>query len=208
MAETWTISVGGRVYGPYTLEQMQAFHAEKRLADYSLVARANEEQYHPAIEDAALASLFQPAPKPQAEDDFVNDPVIEPVHERSSGPAQLHRFGARAEPENGPSGPSHFVIVANMKSGSIAGLEEEIFKLGQTHRFTTQAWVLVSGSSLNIVRNALVQKLGKLDTLFIADATHDKAAWFNFGPETDTRVRRMWSRPVEYTGIEKRAAQR
>ena len=39
-----------------------------------------------------------------------------------------------------------------------------------------------------------MQKLGKLDTLFIVDATHDKAAWFNFGPETDTRIRRMWSR--------------
>lgn len=204
MAETWTISVGGRVYGPYTLEQMQGFHAENRLADHSLVARASEEQFHAASEDAALAPLFQPAPALEADDDFVNDPV----HERISEPVQPHRFGARAEAENGSGAPSHFVIVADMKSGSIAGLEDEIFKLGQTHRFTTQAWVLVSGASLNVVRNALVQKLGKLDTIFIADATHDKAAWFNFGPETDTRVRKMWSRPVEYTGIEKRAAQR
>jgi hypothetical protein len=98
--------------------------------------------------------------------------------------------------------------VADMKSGSIAGLEEEILKLGKAHRFTNQAWVLVAEDSLNIVRNALVQKLGKLDTIFIADATHDKAAWFNFGMETDTRVRKMWSRPVAYTGIEKRAARR
>ena len=35
---------------------------------------------------------------------------------------------------------------------------------------------------------------GKLDMLFIADATHDKAAWFNFGPEADSRVRRIWQR--------------
>ena len=40
----------------------------------------------------------------------------------------------------------------------------------------------------------LVQKLGKIDTLFIVDAAHDKAAWFNFGPENDARVRRMWTR--------------
>jgi hypothetical protein len=39
-----------------------------------------------------------------------------------------------------------------------------------------------------------VQKLGKIDTLFIVDAAHDKAAWFNFGPENDARVRRMWTR--------------
>ena len=42
MAESWTISVGGRVYGPYSLEQMQGFHAENRLADHSLVARASD----------------------------------------------------------------------------------------------------------------------------------------------------------------------
>ena len=40
----------------------------------------------------------------------------------------------RAEPE-GQEGPAHFVIVADMKSRSITGLEEEIFNLGQAHRF-------------------------------------------------------------------------
>lgn len=194
MAETWTISVGGRVYGPYALAQMQGFHAEKRLADHSLIARAGEEQFHPASEDPVLAPLFKPAPAAQRD----SGPASEPV--------QPHRFGARPEPE--ASGPSHFVIVADMKSGSIAGLEDEIFKLGQAHRISSQAWVLCSETSINILRNALVQKLGKLDTIFIVDAAHDKAAWFNFGPETDTRVRKMWSKPVEYHGTEKRAARR
>jgi hypothetical protein len=192
MAETWTISVGGRVYGPYSLEQMQGFHAENRLADHSLVARAGEEQFHPAIEDSELAPLFQPF---QAQDTTPSEP------------AQPHRFGARAEPE-GQEGPAHFVIVADMKSRSITGLEEEIFSLGQAHRFGPQAWVLCSEASINTIRNALVQKLGKIDTLFIVDAAHDKAAWFNFGPETDTRIRKMWSRPVDFSGAEKRAARR
>jgi hypothetical protein len=192
MPETWTISVGGRVYGPYSLEQMQGFHAENRLADHSLIARAGEEQFHPAIEDPELAPLFQPA---QAQDTAPSEP------------AQPHRFGARAEPE-AQEGPSHFVIVADMKSRSITGLEEEIFSLGQAHRFGPQAWVLSSEASINTIRNALVQKLGKIDTLFIVDAAHDKAAWFNFGPETDTRIRKMWSRPVDFSGSEKRAAKR
>ena len=95
-----------------------------------------------------------------------------------------------------------------MKSRSIAGLEEEIFNLGQSHRFGAQAWVLSSPASINNIRNALVQKLGKLDTLFIVDAAHDKAAWFNFGPETDTRIRKMWSRPAEHQDSEKRTIKR
>src|ERR1700754_1601614 len=139
MTESWTISVGGRVYGPYSLEQMQGFQAEKRLADHSLVARAGAEQFHPAIEDPTLATLFQPAePQPAA-----------------SEPSP-HRFGSRSEPEV-RMGPSHFVIVADMKSRSLTGLEEEIFTLGPAHRFGPQSWVLNSEASINTVRNALVQ---------------------------------------------------
>ncbi len=197
MAESWTISVGGRVYGPYSLEQMQGFHAENRLADHSMVARAGEEQFHPASEDAALALLFQPASETAAAEPAAAEPV-------ASEPAQPHRFGARAEND----GPAHFVIVADMKSRSITGLEEEIFSLGQAHRFGPQSWVLSSEATINTIRNALVQKLGKIDTLFVVDAVHDKAAWFNFGPETDTRIRKMWSRPTDFSGTEKRTVRR
>ena len=141
MAESWTISVAGRVYGPYSLEQMQGFHAENRLADHSLVARAGEEQFHPASEDPELALLFQVAEEPQVQ--------AEP---------QPHRFGARAEQELTTGLPSHFVIVADMKSRSIAGLEEEIFSLGQAHRFMSQSWVLsafvIPGNSGIRVRSA------------------------------------------------------
>ena len=68
--------------------------------------------------------------------------------------------------------------------------------------------MLYSEATINTIRNALVQKLGKIDTLFIVDAVHDKAAWFNFGPETDTRIRKMWSRPTDFSGTEKRSARR
>ena len=47
---------------------------------------------------------------------------------------------------------------------------------------------------MNAIRNVLVQQLGKLDVLFVVDATRDKAAWFNFGPEADARIRRNWAR--------------
>jgi hypothetical protein len=188
MSETWTISVGGRVYGPYSLEQMRSFHAEGRLADHSLVARAGEEQFHAASEDPALAVFFQPAPQ-----------ATTPTPAQPETPAP-HKFGADTE----SSGErTHYVIIADMKSRSIAGLEEEIFNLGPAHRFMPQAWVLSSEVGINTIRHALVQKLGKIDTLFIVDAAHDKAAWFNFGPENDARVRRMWTR--EPTGIRKTA---
>ena len=191
MSETWTISVGNRVYGPYSAEQMRAFHAEGWLAVHSLVARAGEEQFHAAGEDAELAQLFPaavvaapaaPAPAPSAETapQAQNEP---------------RRFGA--ETDTGLGERSRFVIISDMKSGSISALEEEIFNLGHAFRFMPQAWVLTSEASLNTIRHALMQKLGKLDTIFVVDTVHDRAAWFNFGPEADIHVRRMWSRTPE-----------
>ena len=187
MAETWSISVGSRVYGPYTIEQMHAFHAEGRLATHSLVARAGEEQFHPAGEDTELALLFPVATAP------VSEPVETQAAPQSS--PEPHRFGRETEPS--ASDRSRFVIISHMKTSSISALEEEIFKLGPAYRFMPQSWVLTSEASLNTIRHALMQKLGKLDTIFIVDTVHDRAAWFNFGPEADTRVRRMWSRTPE-----------
>jgi len=195
MSESWTISVDGRVYGPFSTQQLHSFQAEGRLAAHSLVARAGEDQFHPASEDPDLMHLFVSAP-------------VEPQPAAVSAPvedAAPHRFG-RSEAESGER--THFVIVADMKSRSITGLEEEILNLGPAYRFMPQAWILSCDLSVNAVRQALVQKLGKLDTLFIVDTAHDKAAWFNFGPETDTRVRRMWQLGGEPRTGDSRASRR
>ena len=186
MSETWTISVGSRAYGPYSIDQLRAFQAEGRLATHSLVARAGEEQFRPAVEDPELASLFsiEAAATPEPEAETQPAPHPEPT-----------RFGK--EPEQARTDRSRFVIISDMKSGSISALEEEIFNLGHAYRFMPQSWVLTSEASLNTIRHALMQKLGKLDTIFVVDTIHDRAAWFNFGPEADIRVRRMWSRTPE-----------
>ena len=57
-------------------------------------------------------------------------------------------------------------------------------------------WIVTTDQTVSAVRNRLVQELGKLDTLFVVDATHGKAAWFNFGPEVDVRIRRVWQKPL------------
>ncbi|HWA90878.1 MAG TPA: GYF domain-containing protein [Rhizomicrobium sp.] len=185
MSDTWTISVAGRAYGPYTAPQMQGFVAEGRLAPGSLVARDGENQYRAASEDPVLAALFRPVAAPQ--------PAPKPQFFTAEGNEELQPFG-RNDDEAQPGQRAHFLIVADMKSRSISGLEEEIFNLGPAVPILPQAWLLASDMAINAIRQALVQKLGKLDTLFIADATHDKAAWFNFGPEADSRIRRIWQK--------------
>lgn len=189
MSDTWTISVAGRSYGPYTAAQMQAFAAEGRLAPQSLVARADENQFHSAADDPALAALFRPAtpaPLPARPTQFFT----------AEGSEEIQSFSRKEE--EAPAGHrTHFIIVADMKSRSISGLEEEIYNLGLAVPIMPQAWLLASDIAINAIRQTLVQKLGKLDMLFVADATHDKAAWFNFGPEADSRIRRIWQKTPE-----------
>lgn len=185
MSDSWTVSVGGRTYGPYTDAQMQAFASEGRLAPSSLVAKKGENHYRAANEDGTLANFFRMRPEPKALAQLLN----------TEDPPAV-RFG-RKDDETGSGELSHYVIVSDMKSRSITGLEEEIHNLGLAYAVLPQVWLLTSDMSVNSVRNTLVQKLGKLDMLFVVDATHDKAAWFNFGPESDTRIRRIWSRAYD-----------
>jgi hypothetical protein len=186
---TWTINVSGQTYGPYSAQQMQAFVAEGRLAAHSLVAPMGETQFKAAGTFPALLKFFAPAPgpTPSATGKFVTaggveteEDIISPTFGRSND-----------EPRTGERG--RFVVIADMKSRSISGLEEEILNFGPAYSIMPQAWLLTSDQPINTIRNALVQKLGKMDMLFIVDATHNKAAWFNFGPESDTRIRRVWT---------------
>jgi hypothetical protein len=193
MSDTWTISVSGQNYGPYTAAQMQAFVGEGRLAPRSLVCRADESQFHAAGEDPVLAAYFRPAEPARAAPFFTAEGNEEPTSP----------FG-RGEDETGARQRAHYIIVADMKSRSISGVEEEIFNLGPAYPIMPQAWLLVSDLPINQIRQTLVQKLGKLDVLFVADATHDKAAWFNFGPEADTRIRRIWQKTPDLA-VQRRA---
>ena len=179
VSQNWTVCVRGRTYGPYSAMQMRGFIAEERIVAESLIGRAQDGPFVPANQDPDFGDLFQSAqlsaPSPKG-------PLGEGEPRRSFG------HGDRA----GTNEPSRYLIVADMKSGSITGLEEEIFRLGPAHSVMPQAWVLASEMPIGALRNLLVQKLGKLDQLFIANATQDKVTWVNLGMETEIRVRRMW----------------
>lgn len=181
MSPNWTISVGGRTYGPYTAPQMQSFAVEGRLAAHSLVARSEDGQFGPASHDPDLGFLFQPA---EAATRGSKDSPLSDEAPRAFGHAEVEEHDE----------PSHFLIVADMKSGSIANVEEEIFRLGPAYAVLPQAWVLSCELPIGAVRNLLVQKLGKLDMLLVIDATRDKISWSNLGIEADTRIRRVWAK--------------
>jgi GYF domain 2 len=183
MSASWMVNVGGRAYGPYTDAQMAAFAAEGRLAPQSLIARSDEPMFRLAGEEPALAAFFPPA--------MMTPAANEPAPRAEAKP--VGTFG-RTKDEGQKGELSHIVVIADMKSRSIVGLEEEIYRLGQACPLLPQIWLLRTDQTVNAVRNHLVQQLGKLDVLFVVDATNNKAAWFNFGPESEARIRRIWSK--------------
>ena len=164
---------------------MNAFQAEGRLAPHSLVARDGEEQFRHASEDAQLALLFPAAAAPAGGRRL--------LRQHADTPTAAARFGRDARAAM-PASATATSSSSDMKSGSISALEEEIFNFGPAFRFLPQAWILTSEVSLNTIRSELIQKLGKLDMLIVVDTSNDKAAWFNFGPEADTKMRRLWQR--------------
>jgi hypothetical protein len=184
----WIINVAGRAYGPYDAEQMRNFAREGRVVGASLVARAGETEFRIAAEEPELAHLFASA-RPTS--------LAEALENRE--PRREVTFG-KYEDDDRDGSLAHLLILADMKSRSISGLEEEMYKLGLTVQLFPQAWLLSTDLSANTVRNILIQQLGKLDILLVLDATRDKAAWFNFGPEMDTKIRRFWSKRTAEAG--------
>ncbi len=179
MSSVWIMRVGGQTYGPYVFEQMRAFAAAGRLAPASLVAPDEDGAFGPASQDPLLGPLFQPAPS------VSGHPDGESTRDSSARAFGQNDVGAGEE-------PAHFLIVTDMKSGSIAALEEQIFSMGAAYQVMPQAWALSSMLPIGAIKNILIQKLGKLDNLLVVDASHDKLTWSNLGPEADTRLRRIW----------------
>jgi hypothetical protein len=89
---------------------------------------------------------------------------------------------------------AHFAVVVDQKSGLSSNLEEALASLGPYYRLLPSVWISSTEQRVNAVRNRLVQELGKTGSLFVIDASRGKAAWFNFGPDANVRIRRVWQK--------------
>ncbi len=174
MIGDWTINIAGKVYGPYTSERMRGFAGEGRLAAQTLVAREGTSDWHEAHDEPEFATLFAVRePQPKA---AVLNGTRSAAHETAAPPQ------------------AQFVIFVDVKSRVSNNFEQTILNLGPAYRVLPNVWLVATSETANAVRNQLVQELGKLDSLFVVDATRSKSAWFNFGPEADAKIRRIWQK--------------
>jgi hypothetical protein len=177
MPETWTVFIEGRNYGPYSAAQMKTFAMQGRIVPHSLVCPASESVARAASEFRDLDDMFRSA--------------------AGSGASMGDKTRITSFTRTQTIGPAQFLVRVEMRSGSMTAFVAEIHKLGLACEVLPSTWFVSSSYSLNAIRNALVQKLGKQDVLFIVDATHNRAAWFNFGPETESRIRQVQNHKPE-----------
>jgi hypothetical protein len=176
----WRINVNGQIYGPYSGHQLKAFAAEGRIAPHSIVRTGETGPWITAIDDPVLGQLFTQKQPPAA--------AAMPLRQQL-GPAPA-----------GETTSANFVVIADIRSRSSAPFEAAMARMGDLYRLNSLVWLLHSDSGAAAIRNTLIQHLGQTDTLFVIDATRAKIAWFNFGPEPEAKIRRVWKRPADKSG--------
>ena len=192
----WVLQVSGRIYGPYTGHALKEYVREGRVVATSVVARtgqpAGEENWMPAAQDPVLSTLFSPA---EAE-------LMTVRQEMTTGTQAGNRayendpntFGSKKNQTERRARPTSFnmVIITDVKSRSSGPLENAVMSLGPAYKISANVWVVHTPSGAPEVVNSLTQHLGSTDRLFVVDATRNRTAWFNMGPETDAKIRQVW----------------
>jgi hypothetical protein len=216
----YSVAVAGKSYGPYRPDQMRDFIAEGRITANSVVSR-NGGAWGPASADETLKPCFAPKPPvsgpakdsaPALKAQRQTRPVREALLKELEGLRSPASFGSKPRPQETQAAEAaaeedaeraeettepvsaNLLLIYNVKSHSAGRLEEAIMALGAATKIQPGIWVLNAPYSAGSVRNQLIEHFAKSDTLFVVDATNDKVTWFNFGPELDARIRRVWKR--------------
>lgn len=209
----WLLKYGDRVYGPYSQDAMTSYIAEGRVIASSLIApegtEADSDDWRSAGNVDAFIPSFDrlrpaeaanrvapnyPAPSSPAGDAapaavIQQSTVEEPASTRPVyGPAK-GQVDRRRQPET-----ANFIVVMDIKARYAGPLEQAIMSLGPAYKLAPNVWCVNTDSTAAGLLNDLSIHIGKTDSMFIVDATRDRTAWHNLGPETDAKIRRVWRR--------------
>ncbi len=202
----WLLKYGDRVYGPYTSEAMQSYIAEGRIVAQSLIApegaSPDSDEWQSAVTVPVFAELLNPRPaSAPASAETPRDEIAASQPAAKSEPAP-QTGGAR--PTYGPAKgqvdrrrqaeTANFIVIMDIKARFAGPLEQAIMSLGPAYKLAPNVWCVNTNTTAAGLLNDLSIHIGKTDSMFIVDATRDRTAWHNLGPETDAKIRRVWRR--------------
>lgn len=196
-ADQWLLKYGDRIYGPYSLEAMKSYVAEGRVIAQSVIAPEGTlpgaEVWQAAADVPAFAPLFaEPQPAAPAESVPSSPTPVDAEQqsqERAAYGTAKGQVDRRRQPET-----SNFVIIMDIKARYAGPLEQAIMSLGPAYKLAPNVWCVNANATAAGLLNDLSVHIGKSDSMFIVDATRDRTAWSNLGPEIDAKIRRVWRR--------------
>lgn len=87
-------------------------------------------------------------------------------------------------------------VHAEICSGSWMAFMAALESMGYVCDLGPGFWLLRTRFTSGVIRNTLSQTLERSDRVVVIDATRDRLAWFNLGPEIDVRIGRVWNGPL------------
>ena len=200
----WTLKYGDKIYGPYTFQAMQTYVAEGRIAGHSLIAPEGTPlaagTWRRADEVPDFVAFFSPQKNDGRNEGEAEYPQTRPSRPVIDEPSARPKYGPgkgqvdrRQRPES-----CNFMIVLDVKSRYAGPLEQSIMSLGPAYKLAPNVWCVNASpeTTAPALLNDLSQHIGNTDTIFVVDATRDRAAWNSRGPEVDAKIRKVWRRSL------------
>jgi len=90
-------------------------------------------------------------------------------------------------------------VHAEIISGSWMAFMAALETMGHVCDLAPGLWLVRTKFTSGVIRNTLSQTLERGDRFVVVDATRDRLAWFNLGPEVDVRINKVWNGPLRAT---------
>jgi len=103
---------------------------------------------------------------------------------------------ARAGASAADTEAANVFVHAEIFSGSWMGFMAALESMGVVCDLGPGLWLVRTRFSAGVIRNTLCQTLERGDRFVVVDATRDRFAWFNLGPEVDVRIGKVWNGPL------------
>lgn len=87
-------------------------------------------------------------------------------------------------------------VHAEILSGAWMAFMAALESMGFVCELAPGLWLVRTRYSAGVIRNTLSQTLERGDRFVVVDATRDRLAWFNLGPEVDVRISKIWNGPL------------
>jgi hypothetical protein len=190
----WFIKAQGRVWGPYPESRVEGFVAEGRVAATTLTATSADGPFSPAALQVELRRLFAPSVEPKPTSESYAAPRSAP---HSAIPYETLQRSAAVGIELEPI--EHAGLLRPLLVfAALASLEEPAFEAalaihGPYVRIAAGLWLVKARLGPAALRNALSRRLRADDTLLVAEAPLDRAAWFNLDLAEERKLRTFWA---------------